>query len=423
MRLALVTCGTRGDTQPMLVLALELQRRGHEVVLGVSPNLVGWCLAAGVTALPFGPDSQAFMTSARGQEWLAAGNVRAFMAALSAESTQHAPESRAQLRAVTAGADLVVAGVLAEDVALAAAEAAGVLLVTLHSFPVRRTSAYPAALVTQRPLPAPVNRITHLLFEQVWWRGVRTEVADCRRDLGLPASRRSTARQLADRGSTEVQAYSRLLVPALDDYGPHRPLVGFLDPTPELRARVGETGIDPDLAGWLDEGPPPVFVGFGSMPVTDPAAALDRVRAVCTRLGLRALVGAGWSAFTGAGDDRVRVAGVLDHDAVLPRCAAAVHHGGAGTTSAVVSAGLPSLVCSVFADQPFWGARLQALGVGTHVRFADLDETALERGLRAALEPATVERAGRLGAALREERGAELRVADLLEATVERTPV
>lgn len=226
---------------------------------------------------------------------------------------------------------------------------------------------------------------------------------------------RSTARQLAAAGATELQAYSRLLVPDLDDYGPHRPLVGFLDPTPELRSRLGETGIDPDLEAWLDDGPPPVFVGFGSMPVTDPAAALDRVRAVCTRLGARALVGAGWSDFAAGGKDQVRVAGALDHDAVLPRCAAAVHHGGAGTTSAVVSAGLPSLVCSVFADQPFWGARLEALGVGTHVRFADLDEAALERGLRAALDPATVGRAGRLGAALREERGADVRVADLLE--------
>jgi sterol 3beta-glucosyltransferase len=288
--------------------------------------------------------------------------------------------------------------------------------VTLHSFPVRRTSAYPAALVTQASLPAPVNRITHRLFERVWWRGVRSEVAELRRELGLPAARRSTARRLADTGATELQAYSHVLVPGLDDYGPHRPLVGFLSPTAELRARVGETGIDPALAAWLDDGPRPVYVGFGSMPVTEPAAALDQVRTVCARLGLRALVGAGWSSFATGADDRVRVVAAMDHDAVLPRCAAAVHHGGAGTTAAVVAAGLPSLVCSVFADQPFWGTRLRALGVGTHVRFPDLDEVALERGLRVALDPATVERAGRLGAALRAEAGAEVRAADLLEA-------
>ena len=417
VRIALLTCGTRGDTQPMVVLALELERRGHDVVLGVSPNLLGWCARAGVRALPLGPDSQAFMESPRGQEWLAAGNVGAFMAALTAESREHFPSTRAELRAVTAGADLLVAGVLAEDVGAACAEAAGIPLVTLHSFPVRRTSAYPAALVTQRSLPGPVNHLTHRLFEQVWWRGVRNEVAAVRADLGLPATRRSTARHLAASGATEIQAYSPVLVPSPADYGPNRPLVGFLSPSPALRERLDETGVDADLSAWLDAGDPPVYVGFGSMPVTDPTAALEQVRRVCDRLGRRALVSAGWSRFEAGGSDQVRVVGAVDHDAVLPRCVAAVHHGGAGTTAAVVGAGLPSLVCSVFADQPFWGQRLRALGVGAHVRFAALDEDALAHGLRTALDPAVRRRAARLGAALREEDGAAGRAADLLEAS------
>lgn len=418
MRTTFLTCGTRGDAQPMVVLALELQRRGHDVVLGVSPNLVDWCRRAGVPALPFGPDSQAFMESPRGQEWLAAGDVRAFMAALSAEAQAHAATTHAELRALTAGADLLVAGILAEDEAAAHAEAAGVPLVTLHSVPLRRTSAYAAPLVTPRRLPGPVNRLTHRLFEQVWWRGVRNDVAEVRHDLGLPPARRSTAQMLAAIGATELQAYSPLLVPALDDYGPHRPLVGFLTLPAELRARMGENGVDPQLAAWLDAGDPPVYVGFGSMPVTDPRTALEQVRRVCERLDRRALVSAGWSRFETAGSDRVRVVGAVDHEAVLPRCVAAVHHGGAGTTAAVVSAGLPSVVCSVFADQPFWGERVRALGIGAHVPFAELDEAALEKGVRTALEPSVARQAADLGAKLRLEGGAAARAANLLEAAV-----
>lgn len=145
------------------------------------------------------------------------------------------------------------------------------------------------------------------------------------------------------------------------------------------------------------------------------------MREVCDRLGLRALVSAGWSRvgqearLSGSSGVKVVAAG-LDHDAVLPRCAAAVHHGGAGTTAAVVSAGLPSLVCSVFADQPFWGERLRALGVGTHVPFASLDKKALETGLQRALEPDVQQRAAHLGAKLRAERGADQRAADMVEA-------
>ncbi|MCJ7824637.1 MAG: hypothetical protein MUP44_07050 [Anaerolineales bacterium] len=52
------------------------------------------------------------------------------------------------------------------------------------------------------------------------------------------------------------------------------------------------------------------------------------------------------------------------HDWLFPRMAAVVHHGGAGTTAAGVRAGIPSVVIPFFADQPYWGWRIHALGVG-----------------------------------------------------------
>jgi sterol 3beta-glucosyltransferase len=91
------------------------------------------------------------------------------------------------------------------------------------------------------------------------------------------------------------------------------------------------------------------------------------------------------------------VDGPLDHDRLLPRCRAAVHHGGAGTTRAAARAGLPALVVSVSFDQPWWGRRLERLGVGHHLRFADLDRTTLEAGLRLVLDPDTAARAAALG--------------------------
>ena len=78
----------------------------------------------------------------------------------------------------------------------------------------------------------------------------------------------------------------------------------------------------------------------------------------------------------------VTVVGGVDHSAVLPLCVAAVHHGGAGTLAASLGAGIPTFVCSVFADQPFWGARLVDAGVGAHLPFNDLDRARLEKALR-----------------------------------------
>ena len=72
VRIALLATGSRGDAQPLVVIGIELSRRGHQVVLGVSPNLVAFGDRAGLTTYPVGPDSQQFLESPDGQRWLAA---------------------------------------------------------------------------------------------------------------------------------------------------------------------------------------------------------------------------------------------------------------------------------------------------------------------------------------------------------------
>ncbi len=153
------------------------------------------------------------------------------------------------------------------------------------------------------------------------------------------------------------------------------------------------------------------------MPVTRPDATLGMIAKVTAGLGMRALVSAGWSGMDDGGNDgRVRVVPAVNHDAVLPRCTLAVHHGGSGTTAASLRAGLPTMVCSVFADQPFWGTQVERLGVGSHVRFAALTEQTLSDGLGKALEPAVRHRARRLAESLRAESGATMRAADIVES-------
>lgn len=90
-----------------------------------------------------------------------------------------------------------------------------------------------------------------------------------------------------------------------------------------------------------------------------------------------------------------------------------MHHGGAGTTHASLRAGPPTLICSVFADQPFWGYRVAKLGVGATFPFQKLDEARLLEALKYLRRDDVRERAQRLGVALRQERGLE-EVADAL---------
>jgi sterol 3beta-glucosyltransferase len=422
MRVSLVTAGTRGDVQPMVVLGAELRRRGHDVTLGVPPNLVPFASRAGFAALPVGPDSQAFMESPEGQGWLASGNVSVFMKALGKVAHDNAVQTRGEILRVTEGADVIVSGILTEDLADAIAEAHGIPLIPLHSAPARRTSAYPAFLVTTRQLPGPLNRLTGMLFDRVWWKTNAADVNVLRQQLGLAPASTPFALRAAAAGTLELQAYSAVLAPGIRDYGPNRPLIGFLTPSDEERRLLGETGLDADLEAWVASGDPPAYFGFGSMPVRDPEATLAMIESVTERLGLRALVSAGWSRLAHAAGERVRVVGALNHDAVMPRCCLAVHHGGAGTTAAGVAAGIPTLVCSVFADQPFWGERLAALGAGAHMRYAALTAATLETSLRRLLEPEVARRAKELGTALRAEGNAGTQAADLVEARVAQQP-
>jgi sterol 3beta-glucosyltransferase len=416
MRVSMLTCGTRGDTQPMVVLGAELRRRGHEVLIAASPNTLDLPRACGFEALPLGPDSQELMESEAGQRWLASGNVRAFTKALTEISSRHFETSMRETRAACAGADVVIGGILAEDVAQVYGEAEGAPLVTLHSAPVRRTSAYAHPLVTSRSRTGAFNALTGALFDMVWWKETRDETRRAREDTGLPQVKTPLAKRHSGPNDLELQAYDPLLVPKLD-WGPRRPLVGFLAMDEDLRCALGETGLDPALRTWLTAGDPPVFFGFGSMPVRDPAEIVSMITEVSQRLEVRALISAGWGRLHALEPDNpaVTVVGAVDHGAVLPRCIAAVHHGGAGTLAASLGAGIPTLVCSVFADQPFWGARLIDAGVGAHLPFKDLDRVRLERALRTVLSPGMRNAAAELGPRLRSGTDAAIEAADRVE--------
>jgi sterol 3beta-glucosyltransferase len=422
MRLTLLAKGTRGDVQPLMVLGAELRRRGHEVVLGTPPNLVEFATRAGFSARPVGIDSLAFLQSPEGHALLASGNARKLAAGFAKVARDHLEQTHREILDATEGAELIVSGVLLAEHAACVAEVKQLPFVLVHFAPLRRTRAYAAFPVTTRRLPGALNLLTWTLLERVVWKAYGADVNRVRSWLGLAAVGASLAKRAEATEILELHAFSAKVVPGIDDYGVNQPIVGFFSPSKEDRRALGEGTLDAELDAWLCSGEAPAYFGFGSMPVRDPKAALQMIEQVTSRLGLRALVSAGWSELGSPcdSDGRVRVVGAVDHNTVLPRCRLAVHHGGAGTTAASAAAGLPTVVCSLFADQPFWGKQLQRLGTGAHVRFATLDSSKLERALRYILTPAVTGRARDLADAMRRERNAATCAAEHIEATVQK---
>jgi UDP:flavonoid glycosyltransferase YjiC (YdhE family) len=187
--------------------------------------------------------------------------------------------------------------------------------------------------------------------------------------LGLPRAGPRGPR----RRSPVLCGFSGAVVPRPPDWPARVHVTGywFLDP--------GPWRPDPRLRDFLAAGPPPVYVGFGSMRPADEEAAFVVVRAALRRAGLRGLLAAGGGPET---DDLLTVADV-PHTWLFPRTAAVVHHGGAGTTAAALRAGVPSLVCPVFSDQPYWGERVSRLGAGPEpLPLEDLDVDVLTARLR-----------------------------------------
>ncbi|MFH5232084.1 glycosyltransferase [Antrihabitans spumae] len=423
MRIALPLAGTRGDVQPAVALGVELRGRGHDVVIGAPPNLVDFATRAGLETQACGPDVQKLYESDEGQRALASGSTFKLMPMVAKQMAEYTDRFDDEMIDVCSGADLIVSTTMTEDRGQSIAEAMSIPLVSLHTFPCRKNSKYPFpnGLPPQWSPPGPVNSATWVVAENVRRVVFMKYLNKLRAKLDLPSTRQSVAAALHRDGVPEVQIYDPVLLPGLaDEWAGQRPFTGFLELTRATREAVGELAdAHDDVLSWIAAGPPPIYFGFGSMPIRDATTVVAQVDDVTRRLGQRALVSAGWSDLdraNAATGDHVKIVGALAHDIVFQHCAGAVHHGGVGTLFESLRAGLPTMVCSVSFEQPMWGTQVERLGLGSHVRFTKLDAATLESGLRVLLEDATIEHARDMGAQLAKSAQACAAVADIVEA-------
>jgi hypothetical protein len=165
----------------------------------------------------------------------------------------------------------------------------------------------------------------------------------------------------------------------------------------------------PELVSFLENGPPPVYIGFGSVVVEDPKALMVLILLAVELAGVRAVIGKGWADL--AEDSLPPNVFIVDncpHDWLFKHVSCVVHHGGAGTTSAGVAAGKPTVVVPFFGDQPFWGDMIARAGAGPRpLPFKTLTATSLATAITAALDRNVSANARRLGAKIANEKGSE----------------
>ncbi len=416
MKFVLATWGSRGDIEPSLAVGRELVRRGHDVTMAVPPDLVGFTEAAGPAAVPFGPNSKAILDAHR-EFWTCffrnPWRIRRLIATrveIAGPLLRGWQEMSTTLMDLAEGADLIFTGINFEDAATNVAEYYDIPLATLHYFPLR-----PNGQVLPF-LPARIGRSVVAAFWWMSWRGTKKVEDTQRQELGLPKSTGSAPQRITERGSLEIQAYDEACFPGLATewagYREQRPFVGTL--TLELA-----TASDEEIASWIAAGTPPIFFGFGSIPVESPADTIAMISAACARLGERALIGAAGTDFSSVPHpDHVKVVGTMNYATVFPACRAVVHHGGSSTTPIVMRAGVPQLILYWDMVHAIYGAAVKRLQVGTARRFSTATEESLVADLRRILAPDYVARARELATKITPARQSAAAAADHLESLV-----
>ncbi|GIE32776.1 glycosyl transferase [Actinoplanes italicus] len=355
MRVLIAAVGSRGDVAPFTGLGVRLQDEGHQVTIathGLFEAYVTGC-GLGFHRLPVDTREElAARVEADG------GRSPARMTlAVNRALAAHAGETAAALTAAARDADVLLLTPLSW-IGGHVAEGLGLPSIGVYLQPMTPTREFPPATVTTRTLGGWGNRTAASALRIAGMRPSRRVVDELRAGFGLPPV--APGAWLAGLEASRwpiCYGFSPLVVPPPADWPDfHRP-VGYWWPAPEPDFKPGS-----ELAGFLASGPPPIYVGFGSLPATDRAALSSLVGAAIREAGVRAVVHGGWGGLTVAGDDVLAVEDV-PHSWLFPRMAAVVHHAGAGTAAAGLRAGVPSVPVPFMVDQPFWAGRLHRLGV------------------------------------------------------------
>ncbi len=416
-RITLLTSGTRGDVQPLVALGLGLQQAGYTVRIATHAAFRPLIAERGLEFALLAANPNDLLHQGAGQSALVYnGNVQ-----------RSAYATLQYLRAVRPvfGRMLIEAWHACQDSAALIvtlpttwgqqiAERLGIPCCWALLQPLGRTRAFPSPLLPfSASLGGSYNLLTHRLVEQLLWQPWRGLLNRWRQQtLGLSALPWSGPyRQIYAQGVPFIYGFSPHVVPRPRDWPASHRITGywFLDPPLGWQP-------PPDLATFLANGPPPIYIGFGSLGNRWSPAMLGQAATHLAQRGQRVVLQVDPASVPSSLHPNIFVLrNAVSHSWLFPHMAAVVHHGGAGTTAAALRAGVPTLIVAIGIDQFFWGQQVARLGVGlaslhqANVKIAELVTAVQTLTANAAIG----QRAAQLGVQIRSEDGVAAAVAQI----------
>jgi UDP:flavonoid glycosyltransferase YjiC (YdhE family) len=407
MKLTVFAAGSRGDIQPCVILSRGLQQAGYSVRLAAPQDFAGFIQKYDVAHAPLRGDVQAIMAGDTGRAFMETGGanplksifaVRKMIAPVVMSMAQDAYDACRDADA------LICLGVFgAFGQAIAAAR--GIPILHVEPTPLLPTRAFAApSWPIQRSLGGLHNYLSGVAMLRVVWLWYRPFVREFRQGLGLPAYGAGDFIK-ALKSAPMLGAYSPQIIPHAADWPDSLHVTGDFFPDNET-----DWQPSPELKAFLEAGERPVYVGFGSMAGRDPQRLARLVLEALDRSGQRGVLLTGWGGLrAGAAPENAFVLESAPHQWLFPRMAAVVHHGGAGTTAEGLRAGVPAVIVPFVLDQPFWGARVRAMGLGPQpIPQKKLTADRLAEAIRVAVtDRGMKQRARACGAAIRAENGVD----------------
>lgn len=360
MHITILALGSRGDVQPFVPLGRALQDVGHQVRVGTFELFSGMISDAGLDFYPIHGDAQALLNAAaQGNLLTKRMNPLKMTRALKrsyATLADHIPQDLSRLSDTDLLLNQLPAHLFGEEIALHL----GIPWAILSVIPLARTRFHPMIGFPDwlSFLPG-YNLFTYRLAEQIGWQLFRSAINNWRKQMGMPEQKFFGNFEAIHRSHVPILCgFSEHVVPRPPDWGEHVHMTGWWYPDDSHWRPPAE------LLAFLDSGDPPLFIGFGSMPVPDPqrttAQIVDAVR-LCRK---RAILHAGWAGLGGKLPPEILPVSYAPYGWLFPRLAGIIHHGGSGTTGFALRSGVPSLVVPFGFDQFYWGKRTAELGVG-----------------------------------------------------------
>ncbi|KAF2829543.1 UDP-Glycosyltransferase/glycogen phosphorylase [Ophiobolus disseminans] len=374
LNIVIQVVGSRGDVQPFVALGQELQKYGHRVRLATHDVFESFVLESGLEFYPIGGDAKelmAYMVKNPGlipsMKSLREGDIQRKRSMITeilngCWKSCIEPDIRSQR-------PFVCDAIIANPPSFAhihCAQALGVPLHMMFTMPWSSTRAFPHPLAnfvgSDVKRQALVNYASYGIVEFLTWQGLGDIINKFRNTLDLEDVPNSVGPVLAEALKIpHTYCWSPALVAKPPDWPSHIDVCGFFFRDPPK--------YDPpaDIDRFLRDGPPPVYIGFGSIVIEDPVRMTSMILEAVRGLGVRAIISRGWSNLgEGLPAESKDVLFIDDcpHEWLFQWVAAVVHHGGAGTAACGLRNACPTVVVPFFGDQPFWGNMIATAGAG-----------------------------------------------------------